>query len=643
MRPATPPAPGETAEGGRSPDRYPPIEEYGIIGNSRSCALVASDGSIDWLCLPRFDSPSVFGALLDRDRGGSFRVGPASGSADVDVSRRYLPDTNVLETTFATPGGRLRLTDLMPVTDERSKDRRAWADHQILRRVEALDGEVDVEVRFDPRPDYGRADPRVEDHGRLGVWCQNSAESLALLSDVPLEATPDGRCAVGRATLRPGDVRWLSLTYARGEPNVLLPLGEYAEDLLRTTVEWWEGWMEACRYDGRHPEAVRRSALALKLLTYAPSGAVIAAATTSLPETPGGERNWDYRFTWLRDATWTLRALFELGFDPEAGSFFGWMLHATRLTHPRLQPLYDVHGESDLEEEELGHLEGYGGARPVRTGNGAHDQLQLDVYGQVVTSAVEYVARGGEFDIEEASFLTGIGESVCELWREADRGIWEVRRGARHHTYSKVMCWTALDCLCRMAGEGLLDGVPVERFREQMEAIRRAVEERGWNDEKGCYVGAFDEDFVDASLLRLPLVGYEDASSERMRRTYRRVREELGDGVLLRRYGPDASDGLPGEEGAFGICSFWAVEVRALAGDVEGAEEDFERMLGFANDIGLFAEEIDPSTRRHLGNFPQAFTHVGLINAALTLQKCRSGSGDRTGGRPATPRKAIGR
>ncbi len=621
-------AAGEDREGGDPEGGYRPIEDYAAVGNCRTAALVSRDGSVDWLCLPRFDSPSTFGALLDRHHGGRFRVG-APGATTVE--RRYVEDTAVLETTFHTATGRLVLTDCMPVASEERKAERPWPFHQLLRRVEAVGGAVEVEVDFEPRPDYGRCSPVLEDRGPLGIWCQRAGDAMALLSNLPLELTEDRRGAGCAARLEPGDVRWLSFTYQWGEPAVLAPLGDHAESLLTDTLEWWTRWTSRLRYEGDWRDAVARSALTLKLLTYAPSGAVVAAATTSLPEAPGASRNWDYRYCWLRDASWTLQALDDLGYRDEAHAFFEWVLYATRLTAPRLQTVYDVHGRSHLRERALEHLEGYEGSRPVRVGNQAHDQLQLDVYGEVVAAADEDVDRGGEVDRADQSFLAGLGAAVMESWREPDDGIWESRGPRSHHVHSKVMCWAALERLVRMHDRGWLDDVAPGELRAAMEKIREEVDANGvaaGDGDGDRYAGTYDDPRPDAALLRLAIVGYSDPRDPRFRRTFRHVVDGLGCGHgLLRRY-PDGFDGLEGSEGAFDLCGFWAVECDALAGELDAAEERFEALLELSNDVGLYAEQTDPETLRFLGNTPQAFTHIGLINAALTLRACRErGSG----------------
>jgi GH15 family glucan-1,4-alpha-glucosidase len=592
----------------------PLIGDYAIIGDCRSAALVARDGSLDWLCLPRFDSPSLFAALLDRERGGSFAVRPRESFTSV---RRYVDDTNVLETTFTTEEGTIRLLDLMPVSSEADKRTDLAPEHELLRAIEGVEGEVDVEVFCDPRPEYGTVTPRLHDRGQSGYCYTHRGEALVLRSEIPLTMV-GGRPGVrGHARLRAGERRYVALAYAHGEPAVLPCFGEVAERKMARTIRWWQDWASRCRYDGPYRASVVRGALTLKLMAYAPSGAVVAAPTTSLPEMVGGVRNWDYRYCWLRDASLTVRAFMELGYEDEATAFLGWLLHSTRLSWPELQVLYDVHGETRLPERDLAHLDGYAGSRPVRVGNDAERQLQLDIYGEVVDAVSGFVRRGGTLDRATARMLVGLGKTVCRRWREPDEGVWETRAGRRHHTYSKVMCWVALDRLLELAGGGAIEA-PVEMFTAQRNAIRAEVEERGYSERLQSYVSVLGGEEVDASLLLLGRYGYAGPHSPRMRATCERIHERLGvNGLLYRYQGTD--DGLPPGEGAFGIASFWAVGCRCRQGDVDAAARAFEHLCSLANDVGLLAEEIDPTTGAQLGNFPQAFTHVGLIDAALTL------------------------
>jgi GH15 family glucan-1,4-alpha-glucosidase len=608
-----------------SPDRtpenvsYPPIDDYALIGDCRSAGLISRDGSLDWLCLPRFDSPSIFAAVLDAENGGRFLVRPVGGFR---TQRRYLANTNVLETVFRTPTGACVLRDLMPVSSEEDKRAHLTPEQEVLRQLEGLEGEVEVEILYDPRPDYGRLCPSLEQRGALGLQCEVEGTSLTLRSELPLELTDGARSARGLSRIRSGESKYLSLTYSMEAPAVVPLLGEAARGRIERTVRWWQEWANRCTYEGPYRDAVVRSALTLKLMTYAPSGALVAAPTTSLPEAIGGVRNWDYRYCWLRDASFTLRALFNLGYREEAEAYIGWLLHATRLTWPELHVLYDVFGEAKLPERELPHLGGYAGSRPVRIGNDAHGQLQLDVYGEVINGAAQFLDRGGRFDRDTSRMLDGLGRTVCRRWREPDEGIWEGRSGRFHNTHSKVLCWVALDRLIEMHEAGYLE-VSVDLFRANRDEIRKEVESRGYNERIGSYTRTFDADEMDASLLTLPLYGYIEGTHPRMRSTCTRIHQKLARGGLVYRYEAGTDDGLPPGEGAFGICSFWAVECVARGGNVGAATRTFERLLSLANDVGLFAEEIDPDTGAALGNFPQAFTHIGLINAALTLAEYR--------------------
>jgi GH15 family glucan-1,4-alpha-glucosidase len=591
---------------------YPPIGDYAVIGDCRTAALVSRTGSLDWLCLPRFDSPALFGALLDRRRGGSFSIRPTGG---FESTRRYLGETNILETEFRTPHGCVRLVDLMAVASEREKSRTLRAEREVLRRVECTEGEVEIEVLFDPRPDFGRRTVAPAARGRLGILYDLGGEAVWLRSEIELAASGAEPGLRGKSRLRRGERRALSLSYAGGEPGVLPLLGEAADARVEESLAWWRAWSARCRYEGPHRDAVVRSALVLKLMSYAPSGAVVAAPTTSLPEKIGGPRNWDYRFCWLRDASLTLQALIDLGYGDEAASFLSWLLSATRLRRGELQVLYDVHGESRLPERILDHLEGYAGSRPVRVGNGAEGQLQLDTYGHVVDAAYEFARRGGRLDRSMGRMLVALGRTVSRRWREPDEGIWEIRSGRLQHTYSKVACWLALDRLLALGEEGKLDGVPAEPFAREREAIRETIEREGYDPKLASYVSVFGGSDVDASLLLLGRYGY--AGKERLAGTWKQISQRLGlDGLMYRYRG---EDGLPAGEGAFGICSFWAVDCLCRLGRIEEARERLDELCGLANDVGLFAEEIDPGSGSALGNFPQAFTHVGLIDAALIL------------------------
>jgi GH15 family glucan-1,4-alpha-glucosidase len=595
---------------------WPSIGDYALIGNCRTAALVCRDGGLEWLCLPTFSSPSVFAAILDR-RAGHFVVRPRGRWTS---ERRYVPRTNVLETTFRCEGGGvLRLTDCMPLpaepTGEMQVERELDPEHEVLRKVECTAGEVEVEVEFAPRPDYGRRQSGIRQCGKLGWQLTGCPFGAFLRTDMALQA--HGGSLHGLAKLRAGDVRWCSFAYDEAEASVLPPLGKWAERRLADTIGWWQWWTSRAQYEGDYVEPVLRSALALKLLASATSGAVLAAPTTSLPEAIGGPRNWDYRYCWIRDSALVLHAFLRLGFVEEGEGFLGWLLHATRLTWPRLQVMYDVYGETRLKEKELAHLSGYRDSRPVRIGNAAHEQLQLDIYGELVATVAQYVDAGGELDSSERRMVQGLGRSVRALWREPDQGIWETRAAPRHHTYSKAMCWVALDRLVHLG----LGDAELERERD---AIRAEIEARGFNPRLDAYVGYYDGQAPDAALLLLARHGYQPPEHPRMRGTWRLIRERLSRNGLLQRYPVDAAyDGVAGSENAFAPCTFWAAEYLANLGRREEAREIFERLLGCANDVGLYAEEIVPGTGEPVGNFPQAFTHVSMISAAtaLTVEK----------------------
>lgn len=594
---------------------YPAIQDYSVVGDCRAAALVSRYGSLDWLCWPRFDSPSIFAAILDPQHGGRWSIAPA----DVrDISRKYVPDTNVLETTFYCANGTAVLTDLMPVADEQTKAKSLLPDHELIRQIECTAGEVNVQVLFQPRRDYGTRAAVLHDRRSLGIRMGTRSGVYWLRSNCSLCIHDDN--ASGIFHLRSGDAVQFSLTYAEESPTVLPPLGDWTRQRIKVTELWWKQWSARAKYEGPYRDTIVRSALALKLLTYAPSGAIVAAATTSLPERIGGPLNWDYRFCWLRDASLTIRAMLGLGYYEEADAFMNWLLHATALTLPRLCILYDVFGENAPREYELNHLRGYRDSRPVRVGNAARSQLQLDVYGEVIDAAAQYADAGGTFDRITQKVLIGFGNHVAHNWDQPDEGIWEPRGGGQNHTHSRLLCWVALDRLIRLEKCGVIRGAPIDLFKAEREKIFRQIKSHAWNPRMNSYVSVLGGDSLDASLLLLSYYGFEHAGSERMRSTHAAVRKHLGSGDLLYRY---RTDDL---EGTFGVCCFWEVEYLALGGGtLDEALDLFRRVSAYQNDLGLFAEEIDPKSGDALGNFPQAFTHVGLISAALSIEQRQRG------------------
>jgi GH15 family glucan-1,4-alpha-glucosidase len=603
-----------------SPDdlTYPPIGDYAAIGDGRTMALVSRTGSVDWLCLPHFGGGALFAALLDHERGGHFAVRP---STPFDSTRRYVGDTNVLETRFTTSTGSVALTDCLILPGERERLR---PQAELLRVVRGLHGVVDLEIVCEPRADFDRRRGRFENRGALG-WAYSFAGEVAFVQSEACLARRGPERLMAQRSIAAGECLSISLSYTRRDIAVVPPLGETALKRVEETRKTWQRWADACGIAGEYRDAILRSALVLKQLHFDLSGAVVAAATTSLPEVVGGVRNWDYRYCWLRDAAMTFRAFLDLGYSNEAEFFLDWLLHTTRVSWPRLRVMYDVFGNPHMKETQLAHLDGYRGSRPVRVGNAARAQLQLDAYGAVIQAAHEFVARGGTLDFAKARCIAGFGRTVCKLWREPDEGIWEKRGGRLHHTYSKIMCWVALDRLLDLARHGHVR-VPEPRFRRERDAIEQAVERHGFNRRLGGYTATFDGDTPDASLLLAARCGYRRASDPRMLGTYDLVERELGVDGQLYRY-PPATDGLPGKEGTFGIAGFWAVEYLALAGRVDEARSRFERLLARANDVGLYAEEICPKTGEALGNFPQAYTHVGLITAANALREATQSKG----------------
>jgi GH15 family glucan-1,4-alpha-glucosidase len=581
------------------------INDYALIGDGRSAALVSRAGTIDWLCWPRFDSPPIFGALLDQD-GGSWRIAPVDPA---QPTRRYIDDTNVLETRFETATGTLVVTDLMTVAGEEHKG--LAPDHELLRHVMCERGEVEVEVMIDPCPDFHRV--RGVAHRTLGLRWQIGQRLLALRGDVPIGV--DGRV---RMRMRAGDAASFTLTFDEG-PSALVPLGDHARERIKQSIGWWRSWAGRASYQGRDRDRVVRSALAIKLMGFAPSGAIIAAPTTSLPERLGSFMNWDYRYCWLRDASFTARALLSLGYVDEAVAFCSWLLHTTRLTSPELNVIYDVYGNKPPKERELANLRGFEHSTPVRTGNAAATQLQLDLYGEVIDATAQVAQITGELDRDTQKLLRGFGDYVSAHWQLADQGMWEPRGKPEHRTHSRMLCWVALDRLIDLGKRGFVSGLDSDKLEHHRAAIRDDIETRAWDSGIGCYTSAYGNPELDANVLLMSWYGFHPAASPRMRSTYARICERLGAGPgLLYRY----EDSLRSREGAFWICSFWAVEHLALGGGTEReARALFDAACRYANDVGLMAEEVDPMTHEPIGNFPQAYTHVGLISAALSIDE----------------------
>jgi alpha,alpha-trehalase len=615
---------------------FPPIAEYGFLSDCHTGALVAADGSIEWMCLPHFDSPSIFGALLDRG-AGSWRVGPYG--VYVPAGRRYIPGTNIIETTWMTQQGWLRVLDALTVgpwheNKEGSSHTRPPtdydADHLLVRIVECIQGQVQVEIVCEPMLDYGSAPARwsvvqsAEDGACLldavqeldasepaSEGSRDDAPGFRLFSDIRMGI--EGNRTHGRHTMSEGEKRFcaLSWTEARGGPHTV----EQAEEHMERTSHFWRTWLAEGTYPD-HPWRfhLQRSALALKGLTFMPTGALVAAATTSLPETPHGERNWDYRYCWMRDATFTLWALHALGLDWEADDFVEYLADMERNEDGSLQIMYGILGQKELTESTLDHLKGYEGARPVRVGNGAYNQRQNDVYGAVLDSVYLHSKKRDHIPERLWPVLTDQVQCAARVWKEPDQGIWEARGEPRHYVSSKLMCWVALDRGARLA-ERRDEQQQARQWQELADEIRKDILDHGV-DSRGVFRQHYETDALDASNLLVGLVRFLPSEDERVRATVKATREELTDGGLVLRYRTDETDdGLHGEEGTFLICSFWLVSALSEIGQHREAEHLCERLLSYASPLGLYAEELEASSGRHLGNYPQAFTHLALINA----------------------------
>ena len=593
---------------------YKPIESYGVIGDLRSVALVANDGAIDWCCLPHFDSPSVFGAILDDKKGGSFKI-----AVEHDSSHRqlYLPETNILITRFLSKEGVGEVIDFMPISEHGNNQQ-----HEIVRIVHSVRGMLPCRLQCEPAYDYARAKHRTEIVPEGAVFSAAGAD-FALLSPIPLQQKAKGVHA--EFVLEPGEqVVFAFRQGGAGEGRRLIQAPADGQAALERTTRYWRTWLNKGRYEGRWREMVERSALALKLLTFEPTGAIVAAATCSLPEEVGGERNWDYRYTWIRDAAFTIYAFLRLGYTEEAANFMGWLEARVREhdapTGP-LQIMYRIDGSPEIPEIELPHLEGYRGSGPVRIGNGAAQQLQLDIYGELLDSVYLYDKYVTQVSYDLWVKIRMMLRWVARHWETPDEGIWEVRGGQRQFVYSKMQCWVALDRGLRLA---LKRGLPNNRewLRSARDRIYESIMRYGWSRERQAFVQYYGADALDASNLLMPLVRFVSPTDPRMLSTLDRTMDELVSDSLVYRYeiGKGAGDGLSGTEGTFSVCTFWLVESLTRAGRVDEARLIFEKMLTYANPLGLFAEQIG-SSGQALGNFPQAFTHLGLISAAFCLNR----------------------
>jgi GH15 family glucan-1,4-alpha-glucosidase len=601
-------------------DRYPPIADYALIGDCHGAALISRQGSIDWCCLPRFDSGSAFARLLDADRGGYCSITPA-GRASWQVSRSYLEDTLVLQSTFQGSGGEARLLDLFVVRDGAHE---VW-ERRLLRVIEVVRGTVEFEITAAPRFDYGEVRPWLRRHGPRTHSAIGGNDALLMFSQAELEESADHGLS-GRVKVAAGERIHLQLAYCPPElvgENAAEPEPATLDRDLDGTIAWWRRWARSLRFSGDDQLATRRSAAVLKSMTHAPTGAIVAAPTTSLPEVLGGKRNWDYRFAWVRDSSFSSRAFAEVGCEREADAFRAFIMRSAAGYADDLQVVYGVGGERRLGASELDGLEGYRGSKPVRVGNAASAQRQLDAYGELVNLAWRWHRRGHSPGDDEWRFLVSLIDHAADLWRRPDCGIWEWAGKPDHFVHSKVLCWSALDRGLRLAEE-CLRRAPTKRWKQARDEIRAAIERRGFDRKRGVYVQAFDRSDLDAALLLLPTVEFVDWRDERMLRTTAAVREELdaGDGLLYRYR---RRDGLGGREGAFLCCSFWLAECLAEQGELSEARAVFDRAVSCANDLGLFSEEVDPESGELLGNFPQGLTHLAHISASVALAQGPTG------------------
>lgn len=599
--------------------KYPKIEDYTLIGDSCAAALVSKYGSIDWCCIPNFNSPSIFSAVLDYQKGGRFSIIPKT---DFESSQCYIENTNVVETHFETDSGKVCLTDVFCVREEEQKKRRLFPDHEILRVISCDAGHIPLQLHFEPRIFYGKKPARLKILKNTGfqfLWREHIFVFQMTLPEKMVKVHNDQSTITASFTIKKGQKILFSLSYSSQSPAIVPELLITGANRMTESIRFWQDMMKNFSYSGFAEDRVRRSLLTLKLLAHAPSGAIVAAPTTSLPEEIGGDRNWDYRYCWLRDASFTIRVLIRLGFEEEAKAFLNWILHATQLTRPRIQVVYSLFGHSRLKEKKLEWLEGYRRSAPVRIGNDAHDQIQLDVYGEVLDAFYSFSELEPKFDRNTRRFLIGLGKTICKIWNKPDNGIWEARKPPKHYTHSMVMAWVGLDRIIKLSKKYEWESSPVKTFQEVAHRIRLEIEEKGYNEKLQSYTQVFHGDALDASLLTLPLVGFCEAISPRMKSTLNSIARSLERNKLIYRY--MIADGVRGDESTFGICTFWYIENLAKSGNIQKAKEYFETIWQFASPTGLLSEEMDATEKELLGNYPQGFSHIGLINAAMSIQE----------------------
>ena len=602
-------------------ERYPNIGDHGLIGDLQTAALVTTDGTVDWFCYPRFDSPSVFASLLDADRGGHFSIRPDRD--DYVTKQLYLPDSAILITRFMTADGVGEVHDFMPIAGDQATER-----HRLVRNIRVVRGTMRFMIEIEPRFDYGRAEHTMEvaeggvvfRSGDTHLTVHGIAPSGSTIRELGLDVLPDKRGLRWARTVREGEIGGMVLETMGGTPRLHTP--EEAQRLADDTAAFWSDWLRRSSYRGRWREMVTRSAMTLKLMTYAPTGALVAAPTAGLPEQVGGERNWDYRYTWIRDASFSVYALLGLGYVEEAAKFLQWMRdrvseQAGNGSGP-LKIMYRVDGTSDLTETTLDHFEGWRGSKPVRIGNGASDQLQLDIYGEAMDAIALADAQTGQMAYDGWQSVAKITDWLCDHWDQPDEGIWETRGGRKNFTYGRFQCWVALDRAIRLA-ERRARPANLVKWTAERDKIYKEVMERGWNSKVGAFTQHYDTEVLDSSLLMMPLMGFVASLDPMWLSTLKAMDRELVSDSLVYRYNPGASpDGLAGDEGTFSLCTFWYVDALARAGRLDDARLTLEKMYTYSNHLGLFSEEIS-STGEQLGNFPQAFSHLSLIGAAINL------------------------